>query len=87
MSPRCGADVQYLFVAKEYQRRGVATKLWKQARIEALASKGNGVFSVKSSDYAVPFYEALGFLVTGGRTEKEGITIVRMTLDLGIRHG
>jgi GNAT superfamily N-acetyltransferase len=46
----------HLFVAQAFHRCGVGRRLWDSAR-------GNGTaFTVNASPYAVPVYEALGFM-------------------------
>lgn len=74
--------VHHLFVAPEFHRQGVATKLWGHAKAEALASGNEGGFSVRSSEFAVPVYERFGFRVIGARFEKGGIVFVPMKLEL-----
>lgn len=51
----------HLFVATEWQRQGVARKLWEVARRAAREGGNDGVFTVNSSNYALPVYEAMGF--------------------------
>jgi ribosomal protein S18 acetylase RimI-like enzyme len=84
---RDNSHVQHLFVAPEYQRQGVATRLWQRAKADAIASGNKGVFSVKSSEYAVPVYERFGFRVVGARTDKDGIAFVPMSLESYQVHG
>jgi GNAT superfamily N-acetyltransferase len=55
----------HLFVGKRWHRRGIARSLWEVARDAALASGGEGAFTVNSSNYAVPVYEAFGFVRVG----------------------
>jgi ribosomal protein S18 acetylase RimI-like enzyme len=55
----------HLFVAKRWHRRGVARALWEAARDAAVAAGGDGSFTVNSSNFAVPLYEALGFVRVG----------------------
>ncbi|MBQ5949903.1 GNAT family N-acetyltransferase [Massilia sp. ST3] len=52
----------HLFVGKRWHRRGIARRLWEVARDAALAEGGEGAFTVNSSNYAVPVYEAFGFV-------------------------
>lgn len=49
--------VNYLFVAPEFHRKGLATKLWERAKADALASGNKEGFSVRSSEFAVPVYD------------------------------
>lgn len=73
--------VHHLFVAPEFQRQGIAGQLWRRAESEAVAAGNNDGFFVRSSEYAVPVYERLGFRMAGERTEKEGIVFVPMRLE------
>lgn len=73
--------VHHLFVALEYQRRGVAARLWWRAELDALAAGNRDGFYVRSSEYAIPVYESFGFRVVGERTEKAGIVFVPMRLE------
>lgn len=73
--------VHHLFVAPEFQRNGLATKLWEHAKSEALMSGNKEGFSVRSSEFAVSVYQRFGFRVTGPRTVKEGIAFVPMKLE------
>lgn len=65
---RAGSHVYHLFVDAALQRRGVARGLWTAGRDAALAAAGPahpGIFTVNASNYAVPFYESIGFVRTG----------------------
>jgi GNAT superfamily N-acetyltransferase len=55
----------HLFVDRRWQRRGIARRLWEAGRAAALASGASGSFTVNASNYALPFYEALGFVRSG----------------------
>lgn len=58
---RDNSHVYHLFVGESVQGQGLATRLWQVAK-EACCRAGNsGRFTVNSSNYAVGFYEALGF--------------------------
>jgi len=70
----------HLFVAPEYQRRGIGSLLWQHARAAALAAGNDGSFTVNSSLFAVPVYERFGFVRTGPMTEAHGIRFVPMRL-------
>jgi GNAT superfamily N-acetyltransferase len=58
---RGGTHVFHLFVDGAYQRRGIARALWEAGRAAALIPGHPGFFTVNSSNFAVPFYESLGF--------------------------
>ncbi|MGE5450276.1 MAG: cysteine-rich CWC family protein [Acidobacteriota bacterium] len=70
----------HLFVSPAWQRQGVATQLWQAvwdyAREQGRAGKA---FSVNATPYAVPFYQRLGFAVSGERVETRGIAFIPMT--------
>lgn len=63
--------LQYLFVSKQYQRAGLARRLWNHARQQA--GNASGPFTVNASSYAVPAYERLGFTAVGTVQEKHGV--------------
>ncbi|SDD13468.1 Ribosomal protein S18 acetylase RimI [Massilia sp. PDC64] len=58
---RGGTHVFHLFVDAAFQRRGIARALWDVARAAALMPGHPGFFTVNASNFAVPFYESLGF--------------------------
>lgn len=62
---RDNSHLFHLFVGKRWHRRGIARRLWEVARAAALARGGDGSFTVNSSNYAVPVYEAFGFVRVG----------------------
>jgi ribosomal protein S18 acetylase RimI-like enzyme len=75
----------HLFVAEQYQRRGIAKKLWKVA-MEIGVSKGNtGEFTVNSSAYARRIYEQLGFVKYSGSQVKNDVVFYPMKLTIN-RH-
>lgn len=70
-----------LFVAKAHQGKGVARALWQQARARAEQAGNDGVFTVNASNFAVPVYEAFGFVRTTAETQcKNGIYFNPMQL-------
>jgi len=78
---RDGRHLQHLFVASQYQRRGVARALWNDARTRVQAvGKVDGI-TVNSSLAALPVYLKFGFLPTGPRIEKDGVAYVPMRWD------
>lgn len=54
----------HLFVDQRFHRQGVARALWAVARTTAVKAGNPGVFTVNSSNFAVPVYEAMGFIRT-----------------------
>ena len=68
-----------LFTAADYQRRGIARRLWK-------AATGTGIehpFTVNASRYAVPVYERLGFVAVGPEKISNGVIFQPMVLEGG----
>lgn len=58
---RSNAHLYYLFVAKLYQRAGLARRLWSHMKKESLALAHPDKFTVNASNYSVLVYEKLGF--------------------------
>jgi GNAT superfamily N-acetyltransferase len=54
----------HMFVGARWQRQGVGRKLWAVAREVAIERGGSGSFTVNASNFAVPVYEAMGFVRT-----------------------
>jgi ribosomal protein S18 acetylase RimI-like enzyme len=54
----------HLFIGVPWQGQGVARQLWDVARADAMEGGGDGVFTVNASNFALPVYEALGFVRT-----------------------
>lgn len=73
----------HLFVAELYQRRGIASALWKQARFDLLTG-GEVRLLVNSSVYTLPVYERFGFKAIGPRVEGVGVTYVPMQLVINL---
>ncbi|MEJ7804626.1 MAG: GNAT family N-acetyltransferase [Telluria sp.] len=70
---RDNKHIFHMFVDKAHHRQGVATALWCAARAAALAAGNPGAFTVNASNYALPVYEAMGFMRTGPVQYKNGI--------------
>jgi GNAT superfamily N-acetyltransferase len=60
----------HLFVDARWHRRGVGRALWEAALVTAGTSSD---FTVNSSPYAVPVYEALGFRCDGAAQTRNGV--------------
>ena len=71
----------HLFVGKRWHRRGLARALWETAREAAVGAGGDGVFTVNSSNFAVPVYEAFGFVRVGPTQCVKGLYFNPMRLD------
>lgn len=68
------SHLYHLFVASEYQGRGIARRLWQHVSNESQARQ----FTVRSSLYAVPVYECFGFRPSGPVGGKDGIAYQAM---------
>lgn len=71
----------HMFVDKAYHRRGIARQLWEVARKAAIEAGNPGVFTVNSSNYALPVYEKLGFVRTEPTKETNGLYYNPMRLE------
>lgn len=65
--------VYHLFVDSAYHRRGVGRMLWEHAKAAAIARGADGCFTVNASNYALPMYQALGFVRTAPMQSKNGL--------------
>lgn len=75
--------ISLLFVAPEFQRRGIAKELFHRALQICLSNEPQlSQISVKSSSYAVPIYEKLGFHPTGKKQIINGIGFIPMVLKI-----
>lgn len=74
------SHVFHLFVAPQFQRLGLATRLWHAALASA---PGLADFTVNSSPAALPVYQRFGFAPTGAQVEMHGIRFVPMRMSLG----
>lgn len=77
---RGNRHLHHLFVAPEFQGRGLSRRLWEAAMRAALRAGNPGEFTVNASLYAVPIYRRFGFVPTGPRQEAIGIAFVPMKL-------
>ena len=80
MALRDGSHVFHMFVAKDQQRKGVATRLWQEIKAQALSSGAPSRFTVNSSLGALQVYRAFGFEPTGEVASMNGISFVPMRL-------
>jgi len=71
----------HMFVDKQHHRQGIARALWSVARQVAMDAGNPGVFTVNSSNYAVPAYQAMGFVQTEPTQCKNGLFYNPMQLD------
>ncbi len=74
------AHLYHLFVAAQWQGRGLGRQLWQAARKRALTKNTDGAFTVNSSGFALEMYRHLGFVAAGPRAEHDGIAYIPMRL-------
>lgn len=77
---RDGSHVFHMFVARDQQRKGVAWRLWQEAKAQALSAGSPSQFTVNSSLGAVSVYRAFGFEPTGEVASMNGIFFMPMRL-------
>ncbi len=82
ISLRNGCHISLLFVREEYQRTGVATKLFRHLCSYCREINDAERITVNSSPYAVDFYRHLGFNATDLPKTSDGITYTPMIYDL-----
>lgn len=71
--------ISLLFVMKEYQHKGIATKLFNELKSEVITSNPNTEFiTVNSSPFAVKVYEQLGFIAINKELIQDGIRFTPM---------
>jgi GNAT superfamily N-acetyltransferase len=70
----------HLFVARSFHRRGLARRLWHEAREEALGRGNPGEFTVNSSLNAIAVYKSFGFIPSAPVTTEHGISFLPMRL-------
>lgn len=71
--------ISLLFVRKEYQRQGLARRLFEAAK---QAFTGTKEITVNSSPYAVEVYKHLGFVPVSGEMTMKGIRFTPMKYTL-----
>lgn len=64
--------VFHLFILPEHQRQGVGRRLWRNYLMHIPNNYGIKI-TVNASDFAVAFYERLGFKINGQREMKNGL--------------
>lgn len=70
----------HMFVGVDWQRQGLGRRLWEVARAAAIAGGGSGSFTVNASNFAVPVYEAMGFVRTAPTQSLKGLFFNPMKL-------
>jgi GNAT superfamily N-acetyltransferase len=76
----------HMFVSVKWQRRRVGRKLWEVARETAILNGGSGAFTVNASNFAVPVYEAMGFVRVAPTQCVKGLFFNPMELTTNIRN-
>jgi GNAT superfamily N-acetyltransferase len=69
----------HLFVAKGYQRGGLAGRLWQILRDEALSADPPRNFKANVPRYAIAAYTRLGFKADGAMRDEKGVHFQPMT--------
>jgi GNAT superfamily N-acetyltransferase len=89
----CGAaairefrHLQHLFVAPQFQGRGIGRQLWSAARDAALVAGNPGEFTVNASLNAVAVYQRFGFESVGGPMQDNGLVFQPMKLVCATLH-
>jgi GNAT superfamily N-acetyltransferase len=77
---RDNKHLYHLFVARAFQGKGFARKLWEFAKADALRSGHQTIFTVNSSLNAVPVYQQFGFAIIGAVVEAHGVAFQPMRL-------
>jgi GNAT superfamily N-acetyltransferase len=78
VATRDDRHLYHLFVAIEFQRQGLARRLWEFAQYDCAARSGSTEFTVNASRFALPAYERLGFVRVGEVQETGGVVSVPM---------
>jgi GNAT superfamily N-acetyltransferase len=81
VSVRDCSHLFHMFVGAKWQGQGVARKLWEVARSSAIERGGSGAFTVNASNFAVPVYEAMGFVRTAPMQCVKGLYFNPMKLE------
>ncbi len=81
ISVRDCTHVFHMFVGAQWQGQGVARRLWEVARSGAVERGGSGAFTVNASNFAVPVYEAMGFVRTAPTQCVKGLYFNPMKLE------
>lgn len=78
---RNNQHISMLFVAPDYQGKGIGRQLWSRAlEMSQAADNSAREFTVYSSPYAVSIYEKLGFRKTSSEQVRSGLRFTPMAL-------
>jgi N-acetylglutamate synthase-like GNAT family acetyltransferase len=77
-------EIHAFFIDPQWQRKGIGRRLW-QKLLGRAKEQGLGELHLDADPAAVPFYEAMGFQVTGSAASGSipGRSLPRMTLAMG----
>ena len=79
IATRDDQHITFFFVQQLCHGKGVGRQLWTKMRTQALERGYAGPFFVNADPRAVPFYERLGFIVSGDPTLSLGIPCIPMS--------
>ena len=79
---RDGSHLYHLFVARPYQRRGIARALWLELHRLVLSNETADRITVNSNPSAKAVYEKFGFRQCAPCTEEHGVAFIPMQLRL-----
>lgn len=78
--------IKYLYTHPDYQRKGIASRLFHQIEKEGITKLGISEFTVEASSMARPFFEKEGFLVRHeNRVKRNGVYLTNYTMIKTIR--
>lgn len=79
---RDNAHLYHLFVAPDWQGRGVGRALWRHVYVAALAAGNPDAFTVNSTLTGQDAYRSFGFTASGSVTDRDGLVFVPMARNL-----
>lgn len=79
------SHLYHLFVAAEFQRRGIARRLWEVVLNQCIEAGAGDAISVNAAPTARRFYERLGFKSRGDARQRNGITTLPMVYAINTR--
>lgn len=79
---KAGNHLFHFFVEPDWQGKGVGKQLWQRCLEDLSDNKEITQITVNSSDFGLPFYHNIGFVMDAGRQKKNGICYTPMTFAL-----